>query len=102
MQTITLLSLTVRRVCILCLEVGVVNRITEQLFFNGTELQSVQYAVHQGHRVSTINKDSLVPDGIATFWRGYNMFMGDFGHTKTAVKCKLFKQYSCSYYGTPL
>ena len=28
--------------------------------------------------------------------------MGDFGHIKTAVKCELFKQYSCSYYGAPL
>ena len=27
------------------------------------------------------------------------MFIGDFGHIKTAVKYKLFKQYSCSYYG---
>ena len=54
--------------------------------FNGTELQSVQDAVHLGHRVSTINKDNLVvADGIAKFWRGYNMFMGDFGHIKTAV-----------------
>ena len=30
------------------------------------------------------------------------MFMGDYGHIKTAVKCKLFKQYCCSYYGAPL
>ena len=30
------------------------------------------------------------------------MFMDDFGHIKTAVKCKLFKQYCCSYYGAPL
>ena len=30
------------------------------------------------------------------------MFMGDFGHIKMAVKCKLFKQYCCSYYGAPL
>ena len=30
------------------------------------------------------------------------MFMGDFGHIKTAVKCKLFKQYCCSYYRAPL
>ena len=35
---------------------------------------------------TTINKDSLVVDDIATFWRGYNMFMGDFGHIKTTVK----------------
>ena len=60
--------------------------------FNGTELQSVQDAVHMDHHVSTFNKDSVVDDGIAEFWRGYNMFIGDFGHTKTAVKCQLFKQ----------
>ena len=73
--------------------------------FNGTELQSVQDAVHLGHHISTINKDSLVANGIVKFWRGHNMFMGDFIHTgwiKTAVNCKLFKQYCCSYYGVPL
>ena len=26
------------------------------------------------------------------------MFMADFGHIKTNVKCNLFKQYCCSYY----
>ena len=60
--------------------------------FNGTELQRVQDAVHLGHQVSTINKDNLVADAIATFWRGYSMFMDDFGHIKTAVKCTLLKQ----------
>ena len=90
------------RVCILFLEVGVVNSATEQLFLMAP---SVQDAVHLGHHISIINKDSLVADGIAKFWRGYNMFMGDFIHTgwiKTAVNCKLFKQYCCSYYGAPL
>ena len=28
--------------------------------------------------------------------------MGDFGHIKTTVKSKLFKQYCCYYYGAPL
>ena len=28
--------------------------------------------------------------------------MADFGHIKTDVECKLFKQYYCSYYGAPL
>ena len=30
------------------------------------------------------------------------MFMADFGHIKTNVKCNLFKQYCCSYYVAPL
>ena len=32
----------------------------------------------------------------------YNMFIADFGHIKTNVKCNLFKQYYCSYYVAPL
>ena len=28
--------------------------------------------------------------------------MGDFGHIKTVMKYKLFKQYCCSYCGPPL
>ena len=72
------------------------------MFFNDTELYSTQDAVHLGHQISVVNKDSLVADATAKFWRGYNMFMADFGHIKTNVKCNLFKQYCCSYYGAPL
>ena len=30
------------------------------------------------------------------------MFMTDFDHIKTNIKCNVFKQYCCSYYGAPL
>ena len=72
--------------------------------FNGTELHSFLDAVHLDHHVSiaNINKNSLVADVTARFWRGYNMFMADFGHITMDVKCKLFKQYCCSYYGAPV
>ena len=72
------------------------------MFFNDTDLYSTQNAVHLGHHISVVNKDSLVADATAKFWRGYNMFMADFGHIKTNVKCNLFKQYCCSYHGAPL
>ena len=66
-------------------------------------MYSTQDAVHLGHHISVVNKDSLVVDATAKFCtRGYNMFMADFGHIKTNVKCNLFKQYCCSYYGAPL
>ena len=54
-----------------------------------------------GNLISTTKKDSRVADGITQFWTGYNMFMSDFGYIKTDVKCKLFQQYSCCYYGAP-
>ena len=65
------------------------------MFFNDTELYSIQDAVHLAHHISVVNKDSLVADATAKFWRGY-MFMADFCHIKTNVKCNLFKQYCCS------
>ena len=37
---------------------------------NRTELQSVQDAVHLGHHVCTVNKDSLIADGIANSGEG--------------------------------
>jgi hypothetical protein len=30
------------------------------------------------------------------------VFMGDFGHIKSYLKCNLFKQYCCTFYGAPL
>ena len=62
--------------------------------FNDTELYCTKDAVHLGHHISFVNKASLVADATAKFWRGYNMFMADFGHIKTNVKGNLFKQFA--------
>ena len=43
------------------------------VFFNDTELYSTQDAVHLGHHIS-VNKDSLLADATAKFWRGYNKY----------------------------
>ena len=48
------------------------------VFFNDTEWYCTQDAVHLGHHIFVVNKDSLVADATAKFWRGYNMFMADF------------------------
>ena len=69
---------------------------------NGTELSNVTSADHLGHRVSTIDKASLEADALCKFWKSYNLFMADFGHIKSSVKCKLFKTYCCSFYGASL
>ena len=71
--------------------------VFKAVVFNGTELQSVQNDVYMGHHKATVNKDILTADDVTQFWRGYNMFMGDFGHS--SVKCKLLQQQRCSFYG---
>ncbi len=37
-----------------------------------------------------------------TVWSNLNLFAPEFGHTYGFVKCKLFKQYCCSFYGSSL
>ncbi len=38
----------------------------------------------------------------ASFWRNFNLFSSDLGHIDSFIKCKLFRQYCCSFYGAPL
>ncbi len=59
-------------------------------------------ADHLGHRVSSQDWDSLVQSAINRFWRGFNLIVAELGHTYGFVKCKLFKQYCCSLYGSSL
>ena len=74
----------------------------EYVTVNGSALPNVNSAIHLGHKVSTVNNDSLVSDAICKFWKSFNLFMADFGHIHAFAKCKLFKQYCCSFYGAPL
>ena len=39
---------------------------------------------------------------LRAFWSQFNIFISDFGHISSFLKCKLFKQYCTSYYGSPL
>ncbi len=36
------------------------------------------------------------------FWKSCNLFMANFSHSYSIVKNKLFTQFCCSFYGTPL
>jgi hypothetical protein len=69
---------------------------------NNVPLFNIDKAVHLGHSISTINKDSLVSAAIAHFWRSFNMFSADFGHIYPYLQSKLFKQYCCCFYGATL
>ena len=44
------------------------------VLFNDTEMYSTQDAVHLGHHILVVNKDSLVADATARFWRRYNKY----------------------------
>jgi len=72
------------------------------VYVNGDKIEKSVCADHLGHRVSTNDKESMCKAATASFWKYFNMFMCDFGHTYSIVKSKLFKVYCCSFYGAPL
>ena len=75
---------------------------TATITVNDSPLDNVEKANHLGHVISVNDKDSLVSDAIRNLWKSFNIFMADFGHIHSFLKCKLFKQYCCSFYGAPL
>ena len=59
-------------------------------------------ATRLGHFIASTDKKSIVKSAKSCFWRSFNIFMSDFGQLSYIVKCKLFNQYCCSFYGSPL
>ncbi len=59
-------------------------------------------ANHLGHTTSVSDKDCMISGAIASFWKAFNLLMSDFGGLHSFIKCKLFKQYCCSFYSSDL
>ena len=57
-------------------------------------------ATHLGHFIASTDKTSIVKSAKSCFWRSFNICMSDFGQLSYIVKCKLFSQYCCSFYGS--
>ena len=72
------------------------------IYVNGQRVGIELCADHLGHKVSSTDDESMLKGALSSFWRYFNNFMSEFGHLYGAIKCKLFKQYCCSYYGSPL
>ena len=72
------------------------------IYVNGQRVGIELCADHLGHKVSSTDDESMLKGALSSFWRYFNNFMSEFGHLYGAIKCKLFKQYFCSYYGSPL
>ncbi len=68
---------------------------------NGEKVECVVTINHLGHRLSTVDKSSMITAAEFSFWKYFNLFMANFSQSYFIVKHKLFKQY-CSFYGAPL
>jgi hypothetical protein len=69
---------------------------------NGVKLNYVSNATHLGHEIDVSDKGGIIDGARKQFCKQFNMFMSDFGNVSSHVKNKLFVQYCCSFYGSPL
>ena len=59
-------------------------------------------ATHLGHFIASTDKKIMVKSAKSCFWRNFNICISDFDQLSYIIKCKLFNQYCCSFYGSPL
>ena len=59
-------------------------------------------AVHLGHTISFSDREGISLTAKSSFSESFDSFISNFGHTYSFIKCSLFKQFWCSFYGSPL
>jgi hypothetical protein len=69
---------------------------------NGENVPICTDTIYLGHKLDTNDMHSLAKEEIQQFNVRTNCFLGTFGKFKCSLKNKLFKQYCCTMYGSPL
>ena len=72
------------------------------VYINGKRVICSLDADHLGHKIASNDNESAVKSAMCNFWRQYNLFIVEFGNLCGDMKCKLFKRYCCSFYGSPI
>ena len=78
------------------------NGMESGIMVNGELVNISNNAVHLGHTISSSDRESISLTAKSSFWKSFNSFISNFGHTYFFIKCSLFKQFCCSFYGSPL
>ncbi len=74
----------------------------KDFFVNGEKVECVVTVDHLSHRLSTVDKSSMITAAESRFWKSFNLFMDNFSQSYSIVNNNIFKQYCCSFYGAPL
>ena len=78
------------------------NTVRRGIEVNGQHVNISTTAVHLGHTISSVQRNTIVKSAAGSFWRGFNIFMSNFQSLSASMKSKLFSLYCCSFYGAPL
>ena len=58
--------------------------------------------VYLGHTITSNARDNITKSAKSSFWKSFNNLIAEFGKLSPFVISKLFNQYCCSFYGSPL
>ena len=78
------------------------NGMESGVMVNGEVVNISDNAVHLGHTILSSDRESISLTTKSSFWKSFNSFISNFGHTYSLINCSLFKQFCCSFYGSPL
>ena len=73
-----------------------------EIMVNGQIVGVSEKAVHLSHTISTTDRDCITMAAKNNFWKCFNIFIANFGQLYCRIKIKLFNQFCCSFYGSPL
>ena len=59
-------------------------------------------AVHLGHTITSNDRDNVTKLAKPSFWKSFNILIAEVSKLSPFVISKLFIQYCCSFYGSPL
>ena len=54
---------------------------------NGEMVNISDNAVHLGHTISSSDRESISLTAKSSFWKSFNSFISNFGHTYSFIKC---------------
>ena len=75
---------------------------SNNIIVNGETVGTSIDIVHLGNHVNVCSIYDNIHVGISKFNSSFNYFLSSFGHCKSFVKNKLFKQYCMSFYGSQI
>ena len=61
-----------------------------QCMVNGEIVNISDNAVHLGHYNSSSDRESISLTAKSSFWKSFNSFISNFGHTYSFIKCSLW------------
>ena len=76
--------------------------VPSEVLVNGEIVAISDKTVHLGHTICTKDRENITLAAKNNVWKQFNMFIANFGQLHSFIKIKLFSQFCCSFYGSPL